>query len=238
LLEGHILAQLGGANGERRIVGQQRAAAGDDGGTPGPQALDVTAGRGAGDPLALAAGHGGTTVKTRRHLDAHIGPAAGMAADESNVQRPGLILEKAAVHGHSRCPQGVEPLAGGARIRIRHGRHYPLHAGFHQRLGAGAGTSAMMAGLEAHVGGGAGGPPAGGVDSVHFGVGFAGPCVPAFADHITAAHQHAADAGIGIGGIQSPLREFQGPGHEPGVVALVHGQRPLRMAHSLGSSGI
>ena len=63
-----------------------------------------TSRRAAGPVIHLLSplGHGRASVQTGRHLDPHIGPPAGMAADESNVQGAGLVLEKAA--GDLRCP--------------------------------------------------------------------------------------------------------------------------------------
>ena len=48
----------------------------------------------------------------------------------------------------------------------------------------------------------------------HFRMGFTGLVVEPAADDIAVLHQHAADAGIGVGGVEALLRKSQGLGHD------------------------
>src|SRR5690606_26052774 len=105
--------------------------------------------------------------------------------------------------------------------------HHPRHAGADQRLGAGTGASVMAAGLQGDVGGSAPRPFAGLAQGVDLGVRLAGALVPAFADDLAVAHDHAADTRIGMGGEQPQTRQPQRPGHE-GLVGRAHGWTGVR----------
>ena len=71
----------------------------------------------------------------------------------------------------------------------------------------------MIAGFERHVRGGAARGVAGSRQRRDFGMRAAGALVPALAHHLAIAHQHAADARIGIGGVQAAARQLERARH-------------------------
>jgi hypothetical protein len=65
----------------------------------------------------------------------------------------------------------------------------------------------MTAGFECHIGGGAVGALTRRTQGMDFGVRFAGALVPALTHDLAVVHQHAADARVGVGGIEAAARE-------------------------------
>ena len=72
----------------------------------------------------------------------------------------------------------------------------------------------MTARLQCHIRCGAARPVTGLRQCIGFRMWLTGFAMPALAHDFTIAHQHTADARIGISGVQAQLRELQRPSHQ------------------------
>ncbi len=115
----------------------------------------------------------------------------------------------------------AEPLgaAGRERVGVGHGCDDARHARGDERVGAGAGTAGVGAGFEGDVGGGAGGAVARLLERGDLGVRATRTFVPALADDLPVAHEHAADQGVGRDRATPTLRQRE-RAVEPHLVLL------------------
>ncbi len=209
------------------IIGQHRADAGDDGGTAGPQPLDIGARRRRGDPLALARGHRRATVETHGQLAADMGQLAAHAADKTGVERLGLPAQQPHRHLDARRPQPRHAAAGDLGVGIFHRRHHPGHSGGHQGVGTGRGTAMVAARLQGDVGRSAPGLFSRLGKGVDLGMGTTRLLVPTLADDAPLAYDDTTHTGIGIGGVEPPPRQPQGLGHEIVILSGKSHRTPL-----------
>jgi hypothetical protein len=183
---------------EARIVGQNRADAGQECIGAGTPAVAVASCRRAGDPLRF-------TVRTH-------GPTVNRAASLARTKgRPRSIRERKPALS-SRADAAIRPCAVAMPasrirsspvletrgIRIDDRRHDPGHTRLDQGVGAGRCPAVMTAGFEGDVGGGASSRCAGIAQGVDFGVRFAGAFVPTAPDDPAAIWPaHSRRAGWG-----------------------------------------
>ena len=210
------------AHRQRGIVGQHGTAAREDGAGPGPPGMAVGARRLPRDPLAFAIRQGDETIQRGGRLQAHPGSAPLHPRDEPLIQRPGLFLQKPTANIDAGGPQSPQPLPVDQRVGVFHGRHHARHAGLDQAVGTGPSPSVVGTGFERDIGGCATRPLAGLLQRQHFGMGLAGPPVPAFAHHLAIPHDDAAHARVGHGGIDALPGQVDGPLHGPAIVFGVH----------------
>ena len=71
----------------------------------------------------------------------------------------------------------------------------------------------MATGFERYISCRAACSDTGGVEGMHFGMRFTGPLMPALAHHSAILHQHAADARVGICGVEPTAGERNGARH-------------------------
>src|SRR5690606_29882477 len=209
----HEFAYLVQAHRQRGVVRQYRAGAGEDrAGTRAP-AHHVRARGLAGDPLRLAAGHSRAAVQAAGQLDPHPGAPALHAREETDVERARLRFHQACLDRDARLAQAGEPRAVHLRKGVAHRRHHARHAGVDQRGRAGPGAAGVVAGLERDVGRGAARAHADRLQRRHLGMRSALAFVPAFAQHLVALRDHAADHRIGFGGPGTTFGQAQRARH-------------------------
>ena len=230
---GVLAVELRGADGEAGVVGEHRAAPGEEGAGLGPPALHVAAGRFPGDPSARAVRKGGPPVEARGELQAHERPAARGAPEEPGVEVGRGPRDLRAVGGRrldSGRPQALEPAARDPRVGVPNGGDHPGHPGLDERGGAGRRPAVVAAGLEGHVGGRAPRPRPRHLKGAHLGVGLSRPPMPALADDFPVPRQHAAHPGIRVGGEEPAAREGERTLQELAVAhpLLPRSERKLR----------
>ena len=204
------------------VVGQHGAAAREDGAGPRPPGMAVGARCLPRDPLAFAIRQGNETIQRGGRLQAYPRPAPLHPRDEPLIQRPGLFFQQPAANIDAGCPQPAQPLPVDQRVGVFHGRHHARHPGLDQTVGTGPGPSVMGTGFERDIGRRATRPLAGLLQRQHFGMGLAGPPVPAFAHHLAIPHDDAAHTRIGHGGIDALPGQVDGPLHGLAIVFGVH----------------
>ncbi|MNO65551.1 hypothetical protein D3C76_563120 [compost metagenome] len=195
----------------------------------GTQPLHVPARLRGGDPLALAARHGGATVEAGAELDRHLREGGAHPLEEAGVQGLGLGAEQAEVGLDARLGEHAQAAPPHLGIGIHHGGDHPGHPGLDQRLGTGRGATVMGAGLQGHIGGGAASLFPGGMQGIDLGMGFTGTLVPALPHHHAGLHQHGAHTGIGGRGVTAATGQLEGPAHPLVIVLTKHlGSRSTR----------
>jgi hypothetical protein len=123
----------------------------------------------------------------------------------------------------------ASPLPGDQRVGIAHRRHDAGNPGGDQRRRAGRRAAMVAARFQRHVGGGAARPLAGGAQAWTSACGSPAFLVPALADDLAVAHQHATDPRVGRGRPQAALGQLQGARHH----AVVDG----REGHFVSGAG-
>ena len=206
---------------EPRIVGEQRPDAGQHRSRLRAEPVHVGARRFAGDPPALARRGGGASVERRGELAAHPWPAAFDAGDEAAKERARLRFEQSRLHLDPGRGELRESPARDLRIRIAHRRDHLCDPRLDEGPRARPGASSVAARLQGDVDGGPGGIAAGRGEGMDLGVRLARVPVPPFADDAFAVCDHAADPGVGIGGVQAAASEIERARHVPAVDGAV-----------------
>ena len=203
------------ADGELRIVGEHRPGAGHHRAGTGAEAMAVLARRLAGDPLALSTRERGAPIETRGDLHPDPRAPARHPRDVAGVELARLGFHEPELDGDARLAQPARAVPR-QRIRILHCRHDARDACGDQRIGARRRAARVVARLERHVGRGAPriAPARLRVDQrVHLGMRESGARVEPFADQRPVLGEHAADAGIGRGGVEAERRLGERPRH-------------------------
>ena len=220
IVDGLDAGQLPGlqANVHRGIIRQHAADPGDHGAAAGTQPLHVKARIGTGYPLALTAGHRGPAIQAHRQLAAHIGTTVTHALQKPGIEPLGIGGEETNLRVDPGIAQHRQSTTGHQRVGIGHCRHNTAHASIDQPLCAGWCTPMMGAGLQRDIGRRAARAVTRGRQRDALGMGLPGLSVPTLADHLPVAHQHTADARIGVGRIQAAFGQAQGVRHETVVI--------------------
>src|SRR5690606_2149542 len=111
------------AYGQRRVIRQHRADAGDDGARLRTQTLHILTSITAGNPFRFTTGHGGATIEAHRQLDAHKRATAFHALDKTGIERTRLVFQQAGLHGDAGRTELVKTFTGNAVMRILHRRN-------------------------------------------------------------------------------------------------------------------
>ena len=131
------------------------------------------------------------------------------AFQETFVQHPGFAFEHAALHGNPCRHQPQQAFACNFRIRVLHGRNHARDPGIDQCIGTRRSPPLMAARFEGDVSGGVEGLVARLSQRMHFGVRLTGANMPALADDLSIAHDHATHARVGVRGVNAFARQFQ-----------------------------
>ncbi len=217
------------AHGKRCIIGDHRVHPGYDGFHAGPQALHVGAGRGAGDPLAFATGHGGAAVHTHGGFHRYPGQTGAHTLVEAGVDAFRLILQQTASGPDTGGLQQLVTTTGHFGIGVFHGADNAGHTGLDQGLRTGWGLAVMAAGFQGDIGGGPVGIGTGLSQGIDFGVALTGDLMPALPYHAAFLHQYTAHPRIGVSGIQTTPGQSNCFGH-----MLVVGTGKERCGHGMG----
>ncbi|MBS1236269.1 MAG: hypothetical protein H6R46_1064 [Proteobacteria bacterium] len=148
-------------------------------------------------------------------------PTTCHARNETGIQTLGLGLQQAEIDTDTGFFEIGDALTRHARVGIGHGGHHTRNTGLDQRLAAGRGTAVMATGLQRHIGRRAARQLACCGKRMHLGMRFAGTPVPAFADYLPIAHNHAANTWIGIGGVETAFRQLQSARHVAYVIRRI-----------------
>ena len=179
------------------VVDQHGLRSHQDGVDPSAQGVVVGKGFRAGNPLAGAVAGGDPAVQGLRDVQGDEGPFGGDGVEPAPVQVQRLDGAEPGTDPDTRCAQRRRT-AGSGVVRVVDGVDDVGDAGVDDRLGAGAGPSAVVAGLQGDQHGGAVEVEAGGGclgDRVRFRVGRAGTAVVAghqpgsVGSHDDGAHQ-------------------------------------------------
>lgn len=103
----------------------------------GPQPLHVAARIRGGDPLALAARHGGAAIEAGPQLDGHPREGGTHPFEKARVERFGFTRQQAEIGLDARFGEHPQATPAHLGIGIDHSCYHPGHAGVDQRLGAG-----------------------------------------------------------------------------------------------------
>ena len=222
---------------ESRIIITHGANAGKDGAGARSPLMTILTRRSAGDPLTATIDQCGTTIQRGSDFHAHPGTLAGDARDETRVERLGLGLQQSALDRDASLAQRLHAARSGG-IGVGHGDHHPRHTRFDERTRARWRAALMIAGLERDIGcrtTQTHATPAGLGDRCGLGMRPAGTRMPAFCQHRAVAHQHAADARIGCGAIQTALGQCQRLRH----MALISiGEQHLNLSRRRPAQGL
>ena len=186
----------------------------------------------AGDPFAGTVRERRAAIETHGELAANVRQTRPHAREEAAVQRLGRAFHDAAFDGDARRNELSGAAAVDAWIRIVPCVDDARDTGFDQRLRARPGAPRVAARLERHVSGRAAGGGTGRRQRNDLGVGAAGRRRPTRADDAPAAHEHAADRGVGRRVVKPVRREPQRVGHVL-VVDRVGHVAPPRTTSSL-----
>ncbi len=214
--------QLIPAHGQGSAIGQHGFGAGEHRIVTGPQSLHVTARIRGGDPLALAARHGGAAIETGPQLDGHSREGGPHPLEKARVERFRFARQQAEIGLDPRFGEHTQATPTHLGIGIDHGRHHPRYASVDQRLGAGGSSTVMGAGFEGYIGGSTTGVVTGGAQGVNLGMGLARLLMPPFANHHAIFDQHGADAGVGGRGVAAAAGQFEGPTHPLVIILTKH----------------
>src|SRR5579872_491377 len=142
-------------HGEQRVVGPHGARPDEHGVALGPEALDVGARLGSGDPPARAVRGGEASVERGGELQHDEGPPRPSVA-EVGLEEPGrLVGEDAEGHLDAGRPQHGEPAARDTLVGVDEGGDDPAHARLDEGLCARRSAAVVRTGLEDDVGGAA-----------------------------------------------------------------------------------
>ena len=206
------------AHVQARIVLEHGSDAGQHRAGAGPPGVAVGAGGFRGDPLAHAVLETGLAVERRGDFHPYPRGLADHAAQEADVEFPGLLRTRPDFDLDARGAQPLEALPGDQRVGVGEGRDDAAHARRDQRVAARAGAAMVGAGLQRDPGSRANGgiAPRRRIAQRHdFGMRAADLLGVALADHVAVrGDQHAADAGLGIGLGAGLAREIQRLNHE------------------------
>ncbi len=183
--------------------------------------MGVAVGLGPGQraPLPRAKGDAAVQAETGLHDDPR--QAGGTVLDEGAVQFPALFLEHAAAHRHPPTTQVVSPAAGDPGVGVGHADHHRADPGGEHRLGAGSGSTGMIARFQGDIQGGAVRPGTGVAQGMHLGVGGSGAVMVAPADNLPARlDDHRAHRRVGRGPALALARLSQRQTHVICVVSF------------------
>ncbi len=226
-------AENAAAVGEWWVVGEDGADAGEDGVGGVAEALDLGAGRGAGEPVRLVGGSGlrgggEVAVDGKGGLEGDEGRVVLDEVGEGVVEVAGGLLEDAESDFDSGGAEFGDALAADLGVGVFGGDDDTGDAGGDEGVGAGAGSSVVGAGLEGDVGGGSGGVEAafaGLLEGGDLGVVAVVVEVSAFGEDFVVADEDAADLRVGRGESHGFASEGEGSLHEGFVVE--RGGHPL-----------
>ncbi|MNV10770.1 hypothetical protein D3C71_1013100 [compost metagenome] len=212
-----IQSQFVGAHSQPGVVRQYRIGTGQYHTGLSAQTLNRRTCCRAGDPLALAAFHRGAAVQAHGQLDSHERQTVFHAFQKTLIELARLAFQHAAFGDDAGLFQALQSATGDFRIRVLHRRDHPRHTGIDQRIGAGRCAAMVAARLKRHISSGTASLIARRAQGVDFGMRFTGALMPAFADNLPIAHDHAADPRVGVRRVMTFARQFQGAGHEMSV---------------------
>ena len=214
------------AIGEKRIVSEDSADAGEKRIGSMAHALNFGAGFLAADPhalLALArAGKGELAVEGQGGFQCNEGFLRGDPAGEGFIEYFCFRFKKAGLHFDLRGSQAGKPTATRLGIWVLHGGNHAGNSSGDDRFGTGAGAARVIARLECGVEGGAARAVSSLFEPDDFRVVAPVVMVEALAEERTILHDDAADGGVGTGEADALTREVQRMLHEVNVVG-VHG---------------
>ena len=154
--------------------------------------MHVAAGIRAGDPAAAAIAEGGAPIEGSCSLDAKPWAPTPHAGKKAPMSLRGLCSQEPHVDGDARFAQAIEALARYQRVGVLEGSHHPTDPRANERLHARAGAPLMRARLEREIHGGACCISRAGLERADLGMGFSRLRVPALAENLSAAGDHAA----------------------------------------------
>ncbi len=152
------------------------------------------------------------------------------ALEEAGIQRTRLLREQLANDFDAVGTQRRDACAVDQRIGIAGGIDDAPHLRGGQRIDTRRRASHVHARLERHVGGRADCGLPRHAQRIHLRVRGSGPLVPALPHHSFGAHQHAADARIRVGRVQTARRERERALHVM-LVRRPHAACLLRLVH-------
>ncbi len=165
------------------------------------------------DPPGGPVGGGAAAVERGGELPGHERPSVLDGERPLAVHRPRLVGQQARLHVHAGPLEGLRP-ADGHRVAVGLRVDHAHHPGPDQRLGARAGATAVVAGLERHHGGGAPCGVTGPAQRVGLRVRRTGSAVEALGDHrAVGRQQHAAHARVRADGHAGGPRQVEGARH-------------------------
>ena len=209
------------ADGQLRVVGEDRAGADEDGPGRGPAGVDVGPGRLARDPPAGAVGRRAAPVEGGGELPRDEGAAGAHRERPVAVEHGALGRQDAALDLDACCVQ-VAGAPRGQRVRVGGPDDDAGDTGLEKSSRAGQGPATVVARLEGDDGGAATGRRSGCGERVDLGMNGAGAAVVALTDNrARLVEDDAAHARVRVGqGAQGGQR--QGTAHRRDLVAGGH----------------
>ncbi len=199
---------------ERRVVREHGTDSRENRTRSRTQSLHVGARFRPGDPLALAGLHRNPAIQAAGNLETHERPAVPHPAQKACVQCFRRVVHQAAADLNSGGLQRSPAVAADLWKRILHGDHDIFYTGVDQCGRTRRCLAFVRAGLQCQVRGRAARFRSRSAERIDLGMRLARSLVPALANNLAVANQHATYHRIRMCRVDTALRESQGPRHQ------------------------
>ncbi len=216
---------MGVADGEARIVGDERAGADQDGVLFAAEKVDVVARPGRGDPFRVARTAGDLPVEAERRLDRDERDLADDVLGEGLVQGRVPLREQADRDVEAGLFEPADALRVDERIGVEGRNDHPPEPGGEDRVDARRGPAPVDAGLQSQVQRRPLGALSGQAQGQDLRVGLARSPVVAVPGEDPVADDDGADEGIGARPPPGLLGQAVGHLHPGAVAGIVHASR-------------
>ncbi len=221
---------------ERGVVREHGADSRQDRARSRTQSLHVGARFRPGDPLAFAGLHRDRAVEAAGNLEPHERPAVPHPAQKACVQCFRRVVHQAAADRNAGGLERSPAVAADLWKRILHGDHDIFYTGVDQCGRTRRCLAFVRAGFQCQVRGRAARFRSRSAERIDLGMRLARSLVPALADNLAVADQHATYHRIRMSRVDTALRETQGARHECAFRGreFSHRALPVLLAQQLG----